>query len=83
MGLPTDKLKRDIKDLVIKTIITGQSHLHHIFKTCHPDDVENQMCFQILGFDVMIDSKLKPWLIEVNQSPSFATDSAFDFTLKK
>ena len=31
----------------------------------------------------MIDSKLKPWLIEVNQSPSFATDSAFDFTLKK
>jgi tubulin polyglutamylase TTLL9 len=31
----------------------------------------------------MIDSNLKPWLIEINQSPSFATDSAFDFKLKK
>lgn len=31
----------------------------------------------------MIDSKLKPWLLEINQSPSFATDSAFDFRLKK
>lgn len=83
MGRSTGKLKQDIKELVIKTLITGQSHLHHIFKTNHPDDFENQMCFQILGFDVMIDSNLKPWLIEVNQSPSFATDSAFDFTLKK
>jgi hypothetical protein len=31
----------------------------------------------------MFDSNLKPWLIEINQSPSFATDSAFDFGLKK
>lgn len=83
MGRSTEKLKRDIKELVIKTIITGHSQIHHIFKTNHPDDLENQMCYQILGFDVMIDSNLKPWLIEVNQSPSFATDSAFDFTLKK
>jgi D-alanine-D-alanine ligase-like ATP-grasp enzyme len=30
----------------------------------------------------MIDDKLKPWLIEINQSPSFATDSAFDLSLK-
>lgn len=41
------------------------------------------MCFQILGFDVLIDSKLKPWLIEINQSPSFGTDSPFDLHLKK
>jgi hypothetical protein len=31
----------------------------------------------------MFDSKLKPWLIEINQSSSFATDSAFDFSIKK
>lgn len=31
----------------------------------------------------MIDNSLKPWLIEINQSPSFGTDSAFDLNLKK
>ena len=30
----------------------------------------------------MIDNDLKPWLIEINQSPSFGTDSAFDLSLK-
>ena len=31
----------------------------------------------------MIDKYFKPWLIEVNQSPSFATDSALDYEVKK
>ena len=31
----------------------------------------------------MFDSKLKPWLIEVNHAPSLATDSAFDLKIKR
>ncbi len=30
----------------------------------------------------MIDSKAKPWLIEVNHAPSFSTDSPFDTQIK-
>ena len=41
------------------------------------------MCFQILGFDLLIDKKFKPWLLEVNASPSFATDSSLDYKIKK
>jgi len=36
-----------------------------------------------LGFDVYIDKKIKPWLIEVNLAPSFATDSNLDEVIKK
>lgn len=36
----------------------------------------------ILGFDIMVDSKLKPHLIEVNHLPSFATDSPLDEAIK-
>lgn len=31
----------------------------------------------------MLDSKCKPWLLEVNQSPSFGTDSPLDYKIKK
>jgi tubulin polyglutamylase TTLL6/13 len=41
------------------------------------------MCFEILGFDVMIDAKLKPWLIEINYTPSFTTDTPLDYIIKK
>lgn len=41
------------------------------------------MCFQVLGFDIMIDKHYRPWLIEVNQSPSFGTDSPLDYRVKK
>ena len=43
-----------------------QPHVNHLVKSCQPDDIENQLCFQILGFDIMIDHKLTPNLIEIN-----------------
>ena len=49
----------------------------------HPQNfIEGSRCFQILGFDIMIDSRLKPRLIEVNHLPSFATDSHLDESIK-
>lgn len=41
------------------------------------------MCFEILGFDIILDENLKPHLLEVNHSPSFTTDSQLDFNIKE
>lgn len=73
----------EIKDIIVKTLIIGQPFMSHIYRSCQPDDYDNAMCFQILGFDIMIDNNFKPWLIEVNQSPSFKTDSGLDYEVKK
>jgi len=50
---------------------------------CQPNDKTFNMCFEVLGFDVIIDEEQKPWLLEVNQAPSFQTDSELDYGVKK
>jgi tubulin polyglutamylase TTLL6/13 len=82
-GADPDRIMDEIKDIVVKTLIVGQPYMSHIYRSCQPEDYDNSMCFQILGFDIMIDKYFKPWLIEVNQSPSFATDSPLDYEVKK
>lgn len=44
--------------------------------------IRGSRCFEILGFDIMIDNNLNPILIELNHLPSFGTDSALDKDIK-
>ena len=82
-GVDVNLLKLKIADLIIKTLISVQPDLLHNYRTCQPNDRTFDMCFEILGFDVLIDSDTKPWLLEVNQAPSFQTDSQLDYRVKK
>ncbi|KAJ8981724.1 hypothetical protein NQ317_003789 [Molorchus minor] len=40
-------------------------------------------CFEFFGFDVLIDTSLRPWLLEVNLSPALSTDCDADILVKK
>ncbi|CAB3991917.1 probable tubulin polyglutamylase TTLL1 [Paramuricea clavata] len=39
-------------------------------------------CFECYGYDVIIDDNLKPWLIEVNASPSMTATTTSDRVMK-
>jgi tubulin polyglutamylase TTLL5 len=39
------------------------------------------ICFELLGFDILLDSDMEPWLMEVNLSPSLATESPLDLKI--
>lgn len=82
-GYDVDELKAKINDIFIKTIITGYPTLSNSVSSVHPDNFSNDMCFQILGFDVMIDHKLNPYLLEINYTPSFTADTPLDRHIKK
>ena len=81
--ISSEECWQQLKELTVKTVIAGHNHIAHIQRTAKPQDIENQLCFQILGIDIFLDKKAKPWLIEVNQSPSFMTDSPLDHKVKK
>lgn len=37
---------------------------------------------EVYGFDILLDSNLRPWVLEVNLSPSLACDSPIDLKIK-
>lgn len=38
--------------------------------------------FELFGFDVIIDSNLKPWLLEINAPPSLGVYDEIDTFIK-
>jgi tubulin polyglutamylase TTLL5 len=68
-----------IKDIIIKTLISAESKMVSALKMHVP---YRNNCFELLGFDILIDDNLSPWLLEVNLSPSLNTDSDLDLKVK-
>lgn len=62
---------QSIVQVVVKSLFCGE---HDI--TQHPN------AFELYGFDVLIDEDLRPWLIEVNSSPSLAISNELDRAVK-
>lgn len=75
----TNLLWEKIKDIVIKTIIASEPYVTSLLKM-HVRTPYS--CHELFGFDIMLDEKLKPWILEVNISPSLHSNSALDIAIK-
>lgn len=79
VGIDMDLLWSRIYDVILKTLACGESYILPAMKK---NGMYRSNCFEVFGFDVLIDSDLKPWLIEVNLSPSLSPDSPLDHVIK-
>ena len=53
-GYDVEKLKSKIYDVIVKTLILGEPIMSHQYKFAQPDDEDRNMCFHIIGLDVML-----------------------------
>ena len=78
-GINSDLIFEKIDDIIIKTFISCENNLvNAISKYC----AYQENCFELYGFDILIDEHLNCWLMEVNLSPNLHFDAAIDLKIK-
>ncbi len=66
-----NNLFNDIQDIVLKSLLSVQKVI-----------VNDRHCFELYGYDILIDDNLKPWLIEINANPSLTANTDKDSEMK-
>ncbi|NXU36960.1 TTLL4 polyglutamylase, partial [Drymodes brunneopygia] len=78
-GVNSEAIWEKIKDIVIKTIIASEPYVNSLVKLYVR---RPYCCHELFGFDIMLDENLKPWILEVNISPSLHSSSPLDVSIK-
>ncbi|XP_078045472.1 tubulin monoglutamylase TTLL4 [Augochlora pura] len=78
-GVDAAELWNKIKDIVAKTLIAAEASMNAAISE---NLTSRYSCYELYGFDVLLDENFKPWLLEVNILPSLHTDSLLDTIIK-
>jgi hypothetical protein len=68
MGADITKVKNDILEIIVKSLVCGEDHIEYQVNS-----------FDLLGYDILLDANFRPWLIEINSSPSMARENDLDY----
>lgn len=68
-----------IVDIIIKTVICCEGPMTRL---SHQNCKNDYTSFELFGFDIILDEDFKPWILEVNITPSLKSESDLDTKVK-
>lgn len=68
-----------IEEIIIKTILTIAEETAQNVRLLTKN---RNSLFELYGFDILVDEKFTPWLLEVNVNPSLNCSTELDLTIK-
>lgn len=74
-----DELWKKIIDIIVKTIISCESPMTRF---SHQNCKNDYSSYELFGFDIILDENFKPWILEVNITPSLKSESLLDTSVK-
>ncbi|KAF8359016.1 ttll-4, partial [Pristionchus pacificus] len=78
-GIDSKKILESIEEVIVKAFIACEKHIRdHMLKQIH----SGYVCHELFGFDILLDEKARPWLLEVNISPSLHSGTPLDSSVK-
>lgn len=79
-SISSERIWNDIHKLIACSIIPAEDYIQPWVARKVP---YRNNCFEILGYDVLVDETGKPWLLEINHTPSLSPHTELENGIKK
>jgi tubulin polyglutamylase TTLL5 len=78
-GIDVNLMWSKIYDVIIKSLLSIEDITKSQLKK---SSIGRNNCYELFGYDILLDNYINPWLLEINLSPSLAFDSPLDLKIK-
>lgn len=78
-GIDVNLMWSKIYDVIIKSLVSIEDITKNQIKK---SSIGRNNCYELFGYDILMDNYMSPWLLEINLSPSLAFETPLDLKIK-
>jgi len=78
-GIDVNLMWSKIYDIIIKSLLSIEEITKNQIKS---SSIGRNNCYELFGYDILLDNYMNPWLLEINLSPSLAFETPLDLKIK-
>lgn len=83
-GHDSKKLWKDIKNLIAMSVMSAEENMYNEFYLLAIQNRRRRLYpWELVGYDVLVDTQMRPYLLEINNTPSMVPHTNLENIIKK